>query len=147
MSPWILDGLLGLHAGSTLLMTGLIWMAQVVHYPLFAKVGAASFCEYETAHTRQIAWLVGPLMVLEGATAVGLVWLLQPPSARLIAILGLGLLLVIWISTVLLQMPCHARLSRGFDAETLRRLVGTNWIRTIAWSARGLLAIILLRWV
>ena len=31
--------LLLLHAAATLFMTGLIWFVQVVHYPLFARVG------------------------------------------------------------------------------------------------------------
>ena len=31
-------------------------------------------------------------------------------------------------------------LAQGFDARAHRRLVNTNWIRTVAWSLRALLA-------
>ena len=43
-----------------------------------------------------------------------------------------------------LQVPCHSRLAQGFDEPTWRRLVATNWIRTVAWSARMPLALMLL---
>jgi hypothetical protein len=35
----------------------------------------------------------------------------------------------------------HHRLERGFDPAAYRQLVRGNWIRTIAWSLRGLLAV------
>jgi hypothetical protein len=145
MSQWILESLLGMHAVSTLLMTGLIWTVQVVHYPLFARVGEAAFRDYEREHMRRITWLVAPLMILEAGSAAVLVLVLDAPWQRGLAIAGLALLLVIWASTAFLQVPCHTRLSRAFDSVTVRRLVGTNWIRTAAWSLRGILAIVLLR--
>ena len=33
-------------------------------------------------------------------------------------------------------MPCHARLSLGWDEQVHARLVATNWIRTALWTAR-----------
>jgi hypothetical protein len=57
---------------------------------------------------------------------------------------GLGLLLLIWISTILLQVPQHRRLQAGFDPAVHRRLVSTNWLRTIFWSARAAIALALL---
>ena len=50
-----------------------------------------------------------------------------------------GLLAVIWVSTFLIQVPLHGRLTRGFDATRHSALVRSNWIRTVAWSARGAL--------
>ncbi|HEX2205610.1 MAG TPA: hypothetical protein VHG91_20025 [Longimicrobium sp.] len=46
---------------------------------------------------------------------------------------------MVWLSTALLQVPMHGRLERGFDAAAHRRLVATNWVRTVAWTARGVL--------
>jgi hypothetical protein len=40
------------HLAATAAMVGLIWFVQVVHYPLFASVGADEFVAYENAHTR-----------------------------------------------------------------------------------------------
>ena len=132
MSHFLLEIVLGIHAFSTLAMTGLIWMVQLVHYPLFAKVGEEAFREYEAAHTRRITWLVGPLMLLEAASASALMLEIESPIARILAGVGLVLLLATWLSTAFLQVPCHTRLSRGFNHAAVGRLVGTNWIRTAA---------------
>jgi hypothetical protein len=56
---------------------------------------------------------------------------------RWIAIAGLVAVGMIWASTIFLQVPCHNRLLSGFDLDTYRRLVNTNWIRTLLWSLRG----------
>jgi hypothetical protein len=48
------------------------------------------------------------------------------------------------MSTARLQVPCHRKLARGFDADVARRLVATNWIRTVCWSLRLLIALGLL---
>jgi hypothetical protein len=79
-------------------------------------------------------------MLLEAATVVLLVLLPSPRVPASSAWLGGALLAVIWLSTVFLQVPCHNRLVSGFDQATYERLVNSNWIRTIAWSLRGALA-------
>ena len=55
--------------------------------------------------------------------------------------LGLVLVVVIWLSTALFQVPQHRRLESGFDEQAHRRLVNTNWIRIIAWTARSILTL------
>jgi hypothetical protein len=54
-------------------------------------------------------------------------------------LLSVGLLVAIWASTFLVQVPLHNALVDGFDAGAHGSLVRTNWVRTIGWSARGLL--------
>jgi hypothetical protein len=117
-------------------MVGLILFVQIVHYPLMARVGADHFIAYESGHTFRTGLLVVPLMMTELASAL---WIAAVPGAeehRPVALAGLGLLAIIWISTAILQAPAHRRLTRGFDASVHRRLVQTNWIRTISWLAR-----------
>lgn len=134
-----------LHAAATWAMTGLIWFVQVVHYPLFARVGADGFADYETAHAARTTWVVAPLMIAEAATALWLA-LARPPGVRAEAAwLGLGLVVVIWGSTAFLQVPRHSELAAGFSVEAHRALVATNWARTVAWSVRAGLAAWLLR--
>ncbi|MEQ1727476.1 MAG: hypothetical protein ABL982_03770 [Vicinamibacterales bacterium] len=58
-----------------------------------------------------------------------------------LAVAGAVLLAIIWASTALLQVPAHNRLERGFDADVHRRLVRTNWIRTVCWTARVVVAL------
>lgn len=138
------DLILPIHAGATLFMTGLIWLVQVVHYPLFRLIGAETFPAYESEHQRRILFIVGPVMSVELATGIALIWLVQPGINRLLAATGLLLILLIWIATALLQVPCHRRLEQGCCQATIRRLVAGNWIRTIAWSARAPIALALL---
>lgn len=130
------------HAFATVAMAGLIWFVQIVHYPLFLAIGDAEFTRYEALHCRRTGYVVAPLMLMEVASAA---WLFcRPPTAATewAVTIGLALLAVIWLSTVILQVPCHRRLERGFDRAVLGRLVGTNWIRTVAWSARAVLALV-----
>lgn len=117
-------------------MTGLIWFVQVVHYPLMSAVGASGFAAYHAAHSRLTTLVVGPLMLMEAACAV---WIaLERPST--VAWVGLGLLAVVWGATFFVSVPRHNLLAAGFDAAVVDSLVATNWIRTIAWTARALLA-------
>jgi hypothetical protein len=55
-------------------------------------------------------------------------------------VLGLAVLGGIHASTVLLQLPQHSALARGYDPGRVNRLVRTNWIRTAGWSIRGIIA-------
>lgn len=124
---------------ATWYMVGLIWMVQVVHYAMFDRVGSESFAAYAQDHSRLITPVVMFAMLIELATAAGLCWLPVHGVSRTVAWLGLGMVLAIWCSTALLQVPCHQRLVQGFDLTAYRTLVLSNWIRTILWTARGLL--------
>ena len=75
-------------------------------------------------------------MLIELGSAVALVAVAVTARDRWLAWAGLLLLAAIWLSTALLQVPAHRGLSAGFDARTARHLVATNWLRTLAWSAR-----------
>ena len=136
--------LLSTHLFATAGMVGLIWFVQVVHYPLFARVGADGFTAYETEHQRRTSWVVGPLMAVEGVSALVVTATLRDEVGLLLPLLGLFLLLVIHASTVLLQVPAHGRLGSEADTAVMHRLVATNWIRTIGWSARGAVAVAML---
>ena len=122
---------------TTLPLAGLIWTIQLVHYPAFVLVGAPTFGAFHAAHSRRITYLVAPLMLAELAAAVAAVVWRDPTVATWIAWMGLGLVASAWISTGLLSVPLHDRLGRGLDERTARRLVATNWPRTLAWTARS----------
>ena len=129
------------HLSATLYMVGVIWFVQVVHYPLFARVGEDGFAPYSEAHSRLTPSVVGPPMLLEAATALVFVFCRPEGISLWAALVGLGLVAVIWASTALLQVPRHTTLGSGFDREAWRGLVLTNWVRTAAWSARGTLVL------
>lgn len=120
-------------------MVGLIWMVQVVHYPLFAKVGEAKYTDYQKSHQLRTTLVVGPPMLIEAFSTV-LLAIYVPTGISLVSIwIGIALVFAIWISTAALQVPCHSKLEQAFEASVHRRLVVSNWVRTVAWSARGAL--------
>ena len=127
------------HAAATWALVGLIWLIQLVHYPGFGRVGADAFAGYEAFHTRAITPLVGVLMLAEGLTALLLLGAAFTATERLALGIGLGLIALVWLHTALIAVPLHGRLASGADAEAIGRLVATNWVRTLAWTARGLL--------
>lgn len=129
--------LLTAQAAASCYMMGLIWFVQLVHYPLLGKVGRDTYAEYHRSHTFQTGFAVIPAMLIELGCAVLLV--IFRPS--LLTITGISLVALIWASTFLLQVPQHAKLEKGFDQQAHRRLVHTNWIRTLLWTARAALGI------
>jgi hypothetical protein len=134
-----MEWVLLLNLASTGVMIGVIWFVQVVHYPLFAGVGAAGFCGYAVEHARRTTWVVAPPMLIELGTGLALLWRRPDMMPLTWAATGLVLLAVVWAATFGLAVPRHAELGRGFDARAHRRLVRTNWVRTAAWTARGAL--------
>lgn len=132
--------LLTVHLAATAAMAGLIWFVQVNHYPLFDRISPDSFVVYEREHQRLTSWVVGPFMAIEGVTALLIAGTERDSVGTSLALEGLVLLAVIHASTVFLQVPAHTRLSDGHDRAVIRRLVLTNWIRTIGWSARTVVA-------
>jgi hypothetical protein len=127
------------HLAATLVMTGLIWFVQVVHYPLFAGVGPDGFRAYAAEHGRRTTWVVAAPMLAELGTGVLLAWRRPPWVPAGTAWAGLALLTVVWASTALLQVPRHNELGHGWNAGAHRRLVASNWLRTAAWTARAAL--------
>ncbi len=133
--------LLLVQAAASLYLMGLIWLIQIVHYPLMGKVGSESFVDYERLHARWITPIVAVPMLIELACSVLIVAWRPPSIPAWLAWSGLALVAVIWISTFALQVPLHSRLSQGFNAQAHSQLVDTNWIRTMAWSARAAVAL------
>jgi len=131
--------LFGLNLMATWYLVGLIWMVQAVHYPMFDRVGAEFFSRYEADHNRLITPIVGPPMLLELATGLTLLFIAPAGFPKWAAWLGIALIAGIWLSTVTLQIPRHGELMNGFQELAHRRLVSSNWIRTVLWSLRGLL--------
>ena len=128
-----------LQAISTWAMTALIWFVQLVQYPSFARVGAASFRDFHAFHSSRITWIVAPLMLIEAFSAIALVWRPEPQMETWEVWVGLGLVMLVWASTALLQVPMHQRLASGFDVSAWRFLCDSNWVRTAAWSLRAAL--------
>lgn len=110
-------------------MFGIIWIVQIVIYPLLAEVGPNAFQHYHAEYMWLVTWIIAPLMFTE---ACGCGWhLLTNPRDKRVWIAA-GLFGVICLSTAFIQVPQHSDLTQ----EEVSQLVSSNWIRTIAWSLR-----------
>jgi hypothetical protein len=125
------------HVGATLMMAGLIWLIQLVHYPLMRMVGPQTFAAYHASHSQLITLIVGPLMLVELGGALALCSQRPALIPAWMAWAGLGCVGVAWLTTAFASVPAHSLLSAGFDPAAHNTLVLTNWLRTLAWSAHG----------
>jgi heme exporter protein D len=129
------------HLVSTLFLVGMIWTVQLVHYPLMALVGPEHFANYEAAHAPRMAAVVMVPWALQGITVAGLL-LAVPDGVAASLVWGAAVTaLVPVVVTATTSVPAHRRLTSGFDARTHRRLVASNWIRTVGWTGHGAIAV------
>ncbi len=125
-------------------MTGVIWFVQWVHYPLLASVPVDHAVETAIKHQRSTGQVLAIPMAVEGFTTLGLL-ISRPEGVQIIwPWIGAVLLAVALGSTVILSVPLHAKMVANPTAEVGRRLVVTNWPRTIAWSARAVVCTVML---
>ena len=132
-----LPHLLLLNFALTAYLTGVIWVVQLVTYPALALVGKPEFARYHAAHTQGMGWVVGAPMVAELALAGWLAWAAYPTWGAGRALGQLALVLVVWLATFFVSVPFHNRLGAGgYNYIAIDSLVRTNWLRTLAWTAR-----------
>jgi len=112
----------------------LIWLVQIIIYPGFHSISSAGFAAYHRWYVKRISSIVLPLMIAELILAIW--WVLADNYSSVSITSGL-LVIVVWLSTFLLQIPIHNRLKAGKDDKRIQRLVATNWIRTAAWSLKA----------
>ncbi|OHB04683.1 MAG: hypothetical protein A2920_02035 [Candidatus Zambryskibacteria bacterium RIFCSPLOWO2_01_FULL_43_17] len=120
-------------------MTGAIWLAQLSQYPLLAYVGRRNFIRYENQHIRRISNIAWLIIYIELISGLLLVFFTPDGVPAYTAKLGFLLIAVIWSATWFIQYPIHKKLAHGFDKTLHRKLVNTNWLRTISWTLRALI--------
>ena len=137
MTNYLLQHLISLEQINLLIscvLMGLIWVVQIVHYPSFLFIDAKNFIAFEKFHTARISYLVVPLMLAELALAFALL-VISDFSAKYVSCSACVLL--IWTFTFFLSVPCHQKLTEeGKNELVIRKLVTTNWLRTILWSIK-----------
>ncbi|MFM9043276.1 MAG: hypothetical protein ACKOPI_03900 [bacterium] len=122
-------------------MLGVAWFVEVVHYPLFARVGKTQFRTYHAEHSSRTSLVVIMPMIVELASSVWLAF--DPPTGssgdplQTLAIAGAILAALTWIVTFGGAVPAHQALEPGFDSAIHRRLMRSNLIRTVIWTAHA----------
>ena len=92
------------------------------------------FTAYHKWYAIRISAVVLPLMIAEMGLAV---WWVLCDNHSTVSVLTFLVVLIVWFSTLALQVPIHNRLKNGKDTRLIRRLVATNWIRTAGWSVKA----------
>ena len=124
---------------ATFYFVGLIWTIQMLSYPLFQMVGRESFTVYHAAHSQRIVFILGLPLLLVFFSSLFMLWI-RPINVPLWAVLLNGVLGGgVWVMTALIHVPLHSKLGRVYSTHTMQALVSTNWLRTIVWTAQGLL--------
>ena len=132
------DVVLLLNLVASWTMVGVIWFVQVVHYPLLSVVPVESAQSVAVEHQRRTGWVVMIPMTVEGVTTLLLLGMVPEGVAWFVPWLAGIPLAVALLATVLLSVPRHARMASQPDETVGRELVTTNWVRTVAWTLRGI---------
>jgi hypothetical protein len=132
------------HALVTAMLTGIIWFVQIVHYPLFPLAGGQNYPLFQRRHEQGITRVVAPLMIVESLTGIAVIILFPVGVSRSLFYLTLVLLLINWLSTFFLQVPQHRILEHGFNYSAWQTLAKTNWVRTLTWTMRIIILLIIL---
>lgn len=127
------------------LLCGLIWTIQLVHYPSFLDVGSKEYLLFQQNHMRNISLLVMPLMLLELAAGIYLLFAQLSNHIHWSVYPATFFLILIWAVTFFVASPLHGRLvSGGYNVENIQKLINANWWRTIAWTGRTIIFFLLL---
>lgn len=112
---------------------GLIWLVQLSIYPhllLLCQHCPEQWPSIHHQHSAVMGAFAGAPMIIQLTAAIGLA-VIDPNWFT-----GTYLTLVVltWILTFGLSVPCHNRLSSSADLPTAHKLVTSNWYRTIVWT-------------
>ena len=120
---------------------GASFIESFVNYPTWRLIGANEFRAYHQA--------VGPLYISYGvapgvlATVLTLLLLyFRPPAIPTSAILlAIGLQLIMWVSSISIQIPIQMQLDKaGLSLPLINRLIVTNfWLRRVPSTVNAVL--------
>ncbi len=129
-------GTLQAHAAVSLALAAVLWVVQLVVYPVFRWIEPTRFVLWHEGYTGAVTWVVAPLMLLQLAGVAARYCFLDSPDP--LWLLEAACTLAAWAVTVFVSVPLHSRLQGQLPLESrlasMRRLVLTNWPRTMAWS-------------
>ena len=125
------------HLIFTSIMTGVIWVIQIVHYPSFHFIEKELYTAFQKFHMNKISIIVIPIMLAELIT--GIMLFLDKSSKSPFLIISIIILVLIWLITGVFFTKAHNELITGYQELVVNQLVAMNWIRTLLWTLRLLL--------
>lgn len=118
------------HAFAVFALFGLIWTIQLVHYPMFKFVEAPHWPHFHRIHSRNITFIVFPLMLVELLTSLKL-YLENDAFSNLLALVCAA---TVWLVTIIIFIPLHNKVATRPLPSALAHLCHFNWIRTVVWT-------------
>ena len=125
------------HLIFTSIMTGVIWVIQIVHYPSFHFIEKELYTAFQKFHMNKISIIVMPIMLAELIT--GIMLFLDKSSKSPFLTISIIILVLIWLITGVFFTKAHNELIAGYQELVVNQLVAMNWIRTLLWTLRLLL--------
>lgn len=129
---------------SSFMMIGIVWLQQLINFPLFTLVPKESFSVYHQAHLNRSQWLIAPLMLVEVLSAAFLLIWPIPQVSYYLYLINFLLIVLIWLETFLMQWPLQKKLRKEHSLVTIERLIKLNRLRAITWSCHGAVLIAIL---
>ena len=109
----------------------LIWLVELVIYPVFRHLDRARFRGWHTVYTGRVTLVVMPVMLGQMALYAWLI--ISTPSWSVVV--NLLLIVAVWASTFLFAVPLHGALDGDDDHLPLTdRLIAVNRWRTMGWT-------------
>lgn len=118
------------HAFAVFALFGLIWTIQLVHYPMFKLIEAPHWPRFHRFHSRNITFIVFPLMLVELVSAL----LLYFQDSSFSYLLALICAVTVWLMTIFIFVPLHNQVAVRPVPSKLAKLANLNWLRTLVWS-------------
>ena len=125
------------HLIFTSIMTGVIWIIQIVHYPSFHFIEKELYTAFQKFHMNKISIIVMPIMLAELIT--GIMLFFDKSSKSPFLTISIIILVLIWLITGVFFTKAHNELIAGYQELVVNQLVAMNWIRTLLWTLRLLL--------
>lgn len=121
-------------------MLGLILVTQIVSYPLFLKVEVDNFSIFHDDYVSRISFIAVPVMLGELFIST-LVYYYFNTFFGFMILLSI---ILIFISTFIIQVPLHNKLKLANNRKHIIKLVNTNWIRTFLWFVKSIFSILII---
>ncbi len=108
----------------------LIWLVQLIIYPSFLYYTPEAFLKWHRKYTASLTIIVAPLLAGQGLSVA-----YQFFTDMSLYTFSVALLISsVTVFTFVFFMPLHMRLQNAHSEKDIRRLIYTNWFRTLIWS-------------
>jgi hypothetical protein len=122
------------------ILLGLILTIHFVHYKSFKFIDIERFVEFHRFHTKNISFLVLPLMTSEAVLSITICYF----YFSILSLANLLLVALIWITTFLLQVPSHNKLSTGKSMPEIKKLISGNIYRVCLWFLKVIVSTLII---